>query len=75
MANYYDLATQGIGLFFKIGFILINVILVGFGVLLVKQVGLMTKTIKDPLNPRLKLVAWIYLFLVVFNFIFLFFYL
>ncbi len=75
MSEYYDLATMGVGVFFKIGFMLINLILVGFGVLLVKQVSLMAKTIKDPLNFKLQLVSWIYLFLVVINLIFLFYYL
>ncbi len=49
--------------FFKIGFILITLLFVGFGVLLIRQVRLMSDTVKDPMNEKIVVVSWLYFLL------------
>jgi len=73
-----DTLDSAIGLFqlvIKLGFLAFGLLFILFGVLLVRQVKVMTETVHDPFNPKLKLTAWAYLALTIIVFIFLIFYL
>ncbi len=48
---------------FKVGFLVMDLIFVGFGILLIRQVKMMSETVVDPLNTKLAVVSWLYLFL------------
>ncbi len=60
---------------FKVGFLLIDLLFVGFGILLIRQVKLMSETVIDPLNTKLAIISWLYLFLmlIIFGYFLLFF--
>ncbi|NOY14990.1 MAG: hypothetical protein GXP43_02120 [bacterium] len=59
----------------KIGFLLLTTIFIGFAVLFIRQVKVMTEAVHDPLNPKLRIISWAYLILTAAIFIFFIFYL
>ncbi len=69
-----DSISKIFDLIWKTGFLLMDLVFVGFGVLLVRQVRLMADTVIDPMNKTLKTISWAYLFLTIIIFLFLFFF-
>ena len=63
------------GWFLKTGFLLLTLIFLGFAVLFIRQVDMMTSAVQDPLNPKLKIVSWLYLLLTILIFVFFILYL
>jgi len=63
------------GLILKLGFLTLTGIFIGFAILFIRQVKIMTQSVHDPLNPKLTILSWLYLVLVLTIFAFLIFYL
>ena len=63
------------GALLKMGFLLLTSVFIGFAILFIRQVKIMTQSVQDPLNPKLTLLSWLYLTLVLVIFVFLVFYL
>ncbi len=59
----------------KIGFLLLTFIFLAFAILFIRQVDVMTTAVEDPLNPKLKIISWLYFLLTLTILIFFVFYL